>query len=714
MGMPEPGIPMNGIVQIEKLWNGDDIMPNLCKKIGKDKLVLAISLIVILLASLIAQAFNTSGYSVSVDRIYFDTERGTLSGLLYMPDGVSAANPAPTLVTTHGYLNSAEMQDANAIEMSRRGYVVLALDQYDHGHSQANSENTGGFFSFWPTSVFDAVSYMYQQDYVLKDEAGNGIIGVSGHSMGGFSASYAVYLDETAFFPATGRRMIYAILTEGSDYKWSTYIGFDTAAADATAGGRYYGKVAAQYDEFFFNEDVWANDTVVHKDYVNTPEGRIFLQQTGAESAQAYTWYHTSDGGYRIVFQPAQTHPWNHFSKTTTASLLEFYSVAFADYSDGIKDIPATNQIWQLKEAAECVALVAFIVFIMALATVLLKVPFLKNAKTGEAVTTPPCKTAKEKIASVSLFIATMLIPAIIFPTMYTLGLGSESAAWIRYTADIAILLSVVSIVLALTSKDEGKKSLTISSAVILIAGICLRIMITQNAVTQSFFGNGKLFKAGVPTSIIQWALVCAFISVIILTTVYLFSKKNQGATLANYGVKAGPLAILSSFVIAIILSVVAFGVLFLVDALFTTDFRIWTFAFKTFEPECISASLIYIPFFFIYYLVAGAGAVTNTTSEKLQGVAGYIVASLTNMGGILVWLILQYGMLFANGKAFYPAEALSGILLIALVPTLAVASCYSKYIYKKTGNVWTAAFLNAILMTVMTVANTTVYYQLG
>ena len=37
--LSELGIPMNGIVQIEKLWNGDDIMPNLCKKIGKDKLV---------------------------------------------------------------------------------------------------------------------------------------------------------------------------------------------------------------------------------------------------------------------------------------------------------------------------------------------------------------------------------------------------------------------------------------------------------------------------------------------------------------------------------------------------------------------------------------------------------------------------------------------------------------------------------------------------
>ena len=41
----------------------------------------------------------------------------------------------PTIITTHGYLNSAEMQDASAIEMSRRGYVVLALDMYDHGHS---------------------------------------------------------------------------------------------------------------------------------------------------------------------------------------------------------------------------------------------------------------------------------------------------------------------------------------------------------------------------------------------------------------------------------------------------------------------------------------------------------------------------------------------------------------------------------------------------
>ena len=167
------------------------------KSKNKALVVLVIALVVVLLASFAAQAFNTSGYSVSVSRIYFDTEHGTLSGLLYMPKGVSESNPAPTLVTTHGYLNSAEMQDANAIEMSRRGVVVLALDQYDHGHSRATEENSN-WMAFWTNSQYDAVNYMYEQPYVLKDADGNGIIGVTGHSMGGFSSSVAVYFDELA------------------------------------------------------------------------------------------------------------------------------------------------------------------------------------------------------------------------------------------------------------------------------------------------------------------------------------------------------------------------------------------------------------------------------------------------------------------------------------------------------------------------------------
>ena len=100
--------------------------------------LLIISLVITLCFSFLACLFNTGMFSVNVSRISFDTANGKLSGLLYMPKDASASNPKPTVIVTHGYLNSAEMQDANAIELSRRGYVVLALDMYDHGHSDIN------------------------------------------------------------------------------------------------------------------------------------------------------------------------------------------------------------------------------------------------------------------------------------------------------------------------------------------------------------------------------------------------------------------------------------------------------------------------------------------------------------------------------------------------------------------------------------------------
>ena len=94
---------------------------------GKSRKGLAIlSVALIVAGSLCAQLFNTSFYSTKVSRISFLTGSGELSGLLYLPKGAGPADPRPAIVTTHGYLNSAEMQDAAAIELSRRGYAPFA------------------------------------------------------------------------------------------------------------------------------------------------------------------------------------------------------------------------------------------------------------------------------------------------------------------------------------------------------------------------------------------------------------------------------------------------------------------------------------------------------------------------------------------------------------------------------------------------------------
>ena len=170
--------------------------------------------------------------------------------------------------------------------------------------------------------------------------------------------------------------------------------------------------------------------------------------------------------------------------------------------------------------------------------------------------------------------------------------------------------------------------------------------------------------------------------------------------------------AILAGLCTAVVTVVILYLLLGLMDLLFKTDFRIWTFAFKTFDLNVLPAFFRYLPTFLCFYLVSTAAITVNTNTETLQGVKGYLVAIALNAGGIFLWLVNQYGTLFRTGVAAHPESALSGIILVAMVPTLAIAAVISRALYKRTGNIWTPAFLNAILMTLMTVANTTVFLK--
>ena len=671
---------------------------------GTTKLLCA-ALILILLGSILASALN-GGSGVKVSRIEFDTDNGTLSGLLYMPKDASASNPKPTVIVTHGYLNSAEMQDANAIELSRRGYVVLALDQYDHGHSDFKNElySDTSFFGvwlpFWVNSMHDAVAYMYEQPYVLKDEQGNGIIGVTGHSMGGFGSTMALAMDEQEFLE-TGVRKIFCGLTEGSDFMYTGLVGIDAATADALGGGRTQGKVAAQYDEFFFNDPAEEGGTVRRKDFVSTPDGMTFLQQTSP--AQANTWYDTSDGGRRIVYEPAQTHPWNHFSKTTTACALAFYTEAFKDYQDGIRDIAPEKQIWQWKEFSECVALVGFVMLILAFAQILLSLPFFSQANTG-ALPVQPAATGAKKWIGVCVTVVAILLPALFFTPLMDDGAGSPSVNILFYGGLIAAVGGLAAFVLGLVKKAKAN---SVGGCFLLVAGAALAL-VAKNAM----YSDNAVWTAPGLNSIAYWTIGCALISLVILSAVYLLLKDRKNVKLADYGVVLKPMAIVAGLCTALVTVVLAYAVLFIVDAIFKADFRIWTFAFKTFDANILPAVLRYLPTFLLFYLISTASITINTNTEKAQGVKGYLLAIALNAGGAVIWLARQYITLFSTGVSAHPNSALSGIVLVAMVPTLSIAAIISRNLYKRSGNIWTPAFLNAALMTTMAVANTMVAFK--
>ena len=672
---------------------------------------ICIGLALILIGSFLAFVFHSDTFGTKITRISFDTDKGTLSGLLYMPKGAGADNPRPTVIVTHGYLNSAEMQDANAIELSRRGYVVLALDQYDHGHSDLNDEVyaafggetfTGMWFPFWINSMHDAVAYMYEQPYVLKDEAGNGIIGVTGHSMGGFGSTMALAMDEQEYM-ATGIRKIYCGLTEGSDFSYTGFVGIDAATAVALGGGRTQGKVAAQYDEFFFNAPDDPSGTVRHKDYVSTPDGMAFLDQT--EAAKANTWYETADGGKRIVYEPAQTHPWNHFSKTTTADAVEFYTEAFKDFNQDVKAIDANSQVWQLKEVFECVALVGFVFFIIGFASLLIELPFFNKVKT-ELKPLPSVEGTGSKIGTFALLLCLILVPGVFFSPLMDGGAGSEMVNVLMYAGGAFAVAGLVGFIYSLVKK-ENRKALLVGSLFVMAAGALLAVI-----AHTPMYETGKTWNALGINSIAYWTIACAAISLLAMSVVYVVSKAKNGVTFKHYGVTFHPVKILLSILIAVLTYAVAYGVLFLMDLLFKSDFRIWTFAFKTFDFNIVPTALKYFPTFLAYYVVSTAAITINTNTEKMQGVKGYLLAIALNAGGGMLWLLHQYGMLFATGVAAHPGSALSGIVLVAMIPTLSIAAIISRNLYKKTGSIWTPAVLNALLMTTMAIANTMIAFK--
>lgn len=662
-----------------------------------------LSLVIILLGSVCAQIFNTSFYTVDVSRIQFDTPTGTLSGLLYLPKGAGADDPRPTIVTTHGYLNSAEMQDAPAIELSKRGFVVLALDMYDHGHSVTTGplEGDKAFFSFWPGALFDAVNYIYEQPYVKKDAEGNGMIAVSGHSMGGFSSTMALVMDEQAY-AASGIRKIHAGLSVGSDFMWTQIAGIPFEAANAAAGPRVAGKIAGHFDEFFFDSGAaMAGESVIYKDYLRQEEGKAFLgNPENPKSGEVYT---LEGGGKRVIYTPNETHPWNHFSRTSTGHQIDFYQMAFAGETSAAQRLMSSeNQTWYLKEWMEGIALIGFFMLLLPLAALLAqKIPYFAfDAGAAQGVVASEVPGSRKSRWGFALIVfVSAAFPAYFFPALMD-KIPTELSV-LKFGAGIAFAAGLLLFVLSFVQK---KVQWRVASCCVAVSG-AVGFLMAQFA--DKFFPMNAYFNVPVMNQFAFWALGSALFAIILTGILHIILSRRD--TPEHYGAPLKWQLILKSLVFAVAIVGIGVIVLFLVDALFKTDFRFWTFAVKTFKWKHVFAALKYMPIFLVFYLINGIALNATVRFKKRSS----FWAAFMNVAGLILFLVLQYGMLFATGKALYPAQALNGIMLIGFVPILLVAALYARGLYKRTGNIYTGAFVNTLLMTLIAVANTIVFTNL-
>ncbi len=204
------------------------------------------------------------------------------------------------------------------------------------------------------------------------------------------------------------------------------------------------------------------------------------------------------------------------------------------------------------------------------------------------------------------------------------------------------------------------------------------------------------------------WAAVNGIAALIVVALAYNLYGKKQGQDLRTNGVLPGWKSVGKSALLAGVVVVAAFGLVFFVDYVFKTDFRVWVVTIKAFTMDKIWLALKYLPLFLMYF-VANSIALNSFNRFTIAGKewVNTAILALANSLAPIVLVIAQYWHFFSTGYLIDWFPGITSIWLFPIIVYLAVAAVISRKIYNYTGNPYIAGFINAAVIAMISVSNT-------
>ena len=154
---------------------------------------------------------------------------------------------------------------------------------------------------------------------------------------------------------------------------------------------------------------------------------------------------------------------------------------------------------------------------------------------------------------------------------------------------------------------------------------------------------------------------------------------------------------------------------LFAADYFCGANFGFWVVTFKTFRAEKVFWMIFALPLFLCYYIPSSISV--NCFNYNLVGKKEWVNLLLNAIGGVLILLCfeaLQYGTFVATGIPFWSKTSLErqiGSWLLGVVVILFVTPFIARKLYKETKNPYLGGIVNALLVTIMSVAFCAQYY---
>ncbi len=217
---------------------------------------------------------------------------------------------------------------------------------------------------------------------------------------------------------------------------------------------------------------------------------------------------------------------------------------------------------------------------------------------------------------------------------------------------------------------------------------------------------QSKFWNQGASRIIGLWSVFCGLFAV----WMFRIGRKKNPIDKFDRGVKITWRKLWKSLVLALATVCAAFGIVYLSDYLFLTDYRLWCFAtIRAFSPDHIGMLLRFVPFWLVYYIATSvAGNCYNFTAIGKNGRGSVIWNMFFLFLGPAIMIAVQYIKFFISGyMVLDPISGIMGIWLFPIAVILPLSGWVSHKIYMKTNNPYIGGIIMGFIACILTVTNT-------
>ena len=354
----------------------------------------------------------------------------------------------------------------------------------------------------------------------------------------------------------------------------------------------------------------------------------------------------------RVVHNERVLHPFQPYIVEATANQIEYFERVFQVESG----LAPRDQVWYWKELLGLIALVAGLVALVPLARLLLGVPFFQPLV--HPVPPPaPRPTGRGRILSWTLLVLGAVVACVTYIPMSELSQQLFVAA----------------------SNREA-----------------------------TWF-----FPQRMNNAVLLWAVLNGLVGFLLFWVFHRFHGRRSGGGPEMWGARIGLVELARTGVLAFVLFLGYYGLLFAVYALFHVDYRFLFMGVRVFQPEMLVLLGMYAPFLLVFFLsnslrVNGAMRVEGEPEWK-----SLLVAGLANSAGLLLIVIVQYVTFALTGRVYWTEGWLYVNLLFAVVPMMFVLPYFNRYFFRLTGRVYLGAITTCLVFVMILLTNTVCYLPL-